>query len=143
MPSCDSRHQTRRFKALQNDPELLLLRPATAAAEFDDGEALWQVTDLMDVHAVTFPRLNPPSQGGPHRRGTASDRPATAYHGVTKAMKRSDLFDLCEAALEASAEPLDTRQPARHVITAESWDTDDRRLAIAIGHKVGAMMGRL
>ncbi len=74
---------------------------------------------------------------------TAIDRPATVYHGAAKAMRRSDLFALCKAALEASAEPLDTRQLARHVITAEGWDTDDRRLAVAIGHKVGAMMGRL
>ncbi len=72
----------------------------------------------------------------------AEGRPAAAYHGATKAMKRSDLFALCKAALEASAEPLDTRQLARHVITAEGWDTDDRRLALAVAHKVGAMMGR-
>ena len=70
------------------------------------------------------------------------DRPATAYHGATKAMRRADLFDLCKAALEASADPLCTRQLARHVITAEGWDTDDRRLRLAVAHKVGSMMAR-
>ena len=73
---------------------------------------------------------------------TAIDRPATVYHGATKAMCRSDVFALCKAALEASTEPLDTRQLARHVITAEGWDEDDARLRLAIAHKVGAAMGR-
>ena len=35
--------------------------------QFDDGEALWQVTDLMAVHTVTFLRPTPLSQGGPCR----------------------------------------------------------------------------
>ena len=74
---------------------------------------------------------------------TAIDRPATVYHGATKAMRRSDLFALCKAALEASPEPLCTRQLARHVITAEGWDSDDHRLRLAITHKVGLMMKRL
>ncbi len=73
---------------------------------------------------------------------TAIDRPATVYHGATKAMRRSDLFALCKAALEASPEPLCTRQLARHVITAEGWDSDDHRLRLAITHKVGLMMKR-
>ena len=73
---------------------------------------------------------------------TAIDSPATVYHGATKAMKRSDLFALCKAALEASPEPLDTRQLARHVITAENWDGDDRRLSLTVTHKVGTMMSR-
>ena len=45
-------------------------------------------------------------------------------------MRRSDLFALCKAALEASPEPLCTRYLARHVITAEGWDGDDARLII-------------
>lgn len=73
---------------------------------------------------------------------TAITGPATAYHGVTKALKRSDLFDLCKAALEASADPLCTRQLTRHVITAEGWDADDQRLKLSVAHKVGAMMAR-
>ena len=74
---------------------------------------------------------------------TLVDRPATVYHGVTRAMKRRDLFALCRAALEASPEPLNTRQLARHVITVEGWDADDRRLKVAIAHKVGSVMGRM
>ena len=68
--------------------------------------------------------------------------PATAYYGVSKALRRTDLFDLCKAALQASAEPLCSRQFARHVITAEGWDADDRRLKLTITHRVGAMMTR-
>lgn len=86
------------------------------------------------LHVVAVVRLYDPT--------AVEGRPATAYHGATKAIGRSDVFALCKAALEASAEPLDTRQLARHVITAEGWDGDDRRLAVAIGHKVGAAMGR-
>lgn len=74
---------------------------------------------------------------------TAIDRPATVYHGATKVMRRSDVFALCKAALEASPEPLCTRQLARHVITAEGWDSDDARLRLAIAHKVGAAMKRM
>ena len=74
---------------------------------------------------------------------TAIDRPATVYHGATKAMRRSDLFALCKVALEAAVEPLDTRQLARHVITAEGWDMDDTRLRLAISNKVGATMKRM
>ena len=73
---------------------------------------------------------------------TAVSGPATAYHGVAKAMKREDLFDLCKAALEASPEPLCTRQLARHVITAEGWDADDGRLRLSVVHKVGTLMTR-
>ena len=57
-------------------------------------------------------------------------------------MRRSDLFALCRAALEASPESLCTRQLARHVIMAEGWDQDDARLRLTITHKVGLMMKR-
>ena len=102
-----------------------------------------QITSLEDrlgqaradlLHVAATVRLSDP---------TGIDRPATVFHGASKALRRSDLFALCKAALEASAEPLDTRQLARHVTTAEGWDTDDRRLALVIVHKVGAMMGGL
>ncbi len=72
----------------------------------------------------------------------ATDKPATAYRSATKLMKRSEMFALCKAALEASPEPLDTRQLARHVITTEAWDTEDRRLWLTITHKVGLMLAR-
>ncbi len=73
---------------------------------------------------------------------TAIVGPATAYHGVTKTLKRSDLFALCRAALDASAEPLCTRQLALHVVTSQGWDGDDRRLKLSMAHKVGTMMAR-
>ena len=68
--------------------------------------------------------------------------PVTAYLGLTKALKRSDMFALCKAAMDASAKPLSTRELARHVITAQGWDHGDRRLALTMTHKVGTMMPR-
>ncbi len=60
MPSCDSRHQTWRFQALQDDPELLFLRPATAAAKFDDGEALGKALTLwLSIRSLSFARILP------------------------------------------------------------------------------------
>lgn len=49
---------------------------------------------------------------------TLVDRPATVYHSVTRAMSRKDVLALCLAALEASPEPLSTRDLACHVIKA-------------------------
>ena len=73
----------------------------------------------------------------------ASDKPAGVYHSATKALRRSEMFALCRAAMEAAAEPLDTRQLARHVVEAEGWDVEDRRLRLTVAHKVGLMMGRM
>lgn len=73
----------------------------------------------------------------------ACDRPATVYHCATKALRRTEMFALCRAAMEASEEPLDTRQLARHVVEAEGWDVEDRRLRLTVAHKVGLMMGRM
>ncbi len=113
----------------------LLLKRAEIEAQIDSLNDRLSEARADLLHVVAVVRLYDPA--------AAEGRPAGAYHGATKATKRSDPFTLCKAALESPAEPLDTRQIARHVITAEGWDTDDRRLAIAIGHKVGAMMGRL
>ena len=112
----------------------LLLKRAEIEAQIDDLNARLIEARADLLHVVAVVRLYDPYP--------IEGRPATAYHGATKAMKRSDLFALCKAALEASAEPLDTRQLARHVITAEGWDRDDRRLHRTIAHKVGAMLGR-
>ncbi len=73
---------------------------------------------------------------------TAAEKPATVYHAATKTLKRADLFELCKAALEASPEPLDTRQLARYVIDSQAWDVEDRRLRLTMAHKVGLMMSR-
>ena len=51
--SRDRRHQPRRLQALQDDPELLL-RPATAATEFDDREDV-----LGAAREDTGPDLDP------------------------------------------------------------------------------------
>ena len=73
-----------------------------------------------------------------------NDKPATAYHGTVKALRRSgsDLFVRCKAALEASQEALSTRELARHVISAEGWDAEDRRLRITVAHRVATMTTR-
>lgn len=86
------------------------------------------------IHVVAAVRLFDP---------TLVDRPATAYHSITRAMTRKDVLALCFAALEASPEPLSTRELARHVITSEGWDTNDRRLKLAVASKVGAVMARM
>ena len=72
----------------------------------------------------------------------ADDTPALGYHGSTKALKRSELFDRCKTALTASSEPLSTRELAQHVITAEGWDYEDRDLRLTVAHRIGCMMGR-
>ncbi len=69
-------------------------------------------------------------------------KPALGYHGSTRALKRSELFDRCKAALAASPEPLSTRELAQHVITAEGWDYEDRDLRLTVSHRIGCMMGR-
>ena len=108
--------------------QLLLKKAAVEAQVVSLTERLAEAkADLFHVSAAV--RLFDPS---------IIDRPATVYHGVAKAMRRSDLFDVCRAALEASPEPLDTRQLARAVITAEGWDTDDHRLRLAMAHKIGS-----
>lgn len=111
----------------------LLLKKAEIEAQIESLSArLTQArADLLHVGAVV--KLFDPS---------AVNGSATAYHGVTKAMKRSDLFDLCKAALEASSEPLCSRQLAQHVITAEGWDAEDDRLRLSVVHKVGTLMTR-
>ena len=85
------------------------------------------------VHVAATIRLFDPA---------AADKPATVYHGATKAMRRSDLFALCKAALGASPEPLCTRQLAHHIIRLKGWDADDRRLSLSITHKVGQVLMR-
>ena len=79
----------------------LLLKRAEIEAQIDDlnAKVIEARSDLLHIVAVV--RLHDPY--------VIEGRPATAYHGATKAMKRSDLFALCKAALETSAEPLDTR----------------------------------
>ena len=111
----------------------LLLKKAEVEAQIDslNGRLAEAKADLM--HVVGAVRLFDPMAVG---------RPATAYHGVTKTLRRSEMFALCRAALEGAGEPLDTRQLSRHVITSRGWDSDDKRLALAMAHKVGAMMSR-
>ena len=47
---------------------------------------------------------------------------------------------MCKAVLQASPEPLSTRELARHVVASEGWDHDDRRLALTMTQKFGTMM---
>ncbi len=86
------------------------------------------------IHLAATLRLFDPS--------TTDDRPATAYQGATKFMRRPELFTHCKTALESSHEALSTRELARHVISAEGWDVEDRRLRITVAHRIATMMTR-
>lgn len=90
-------------------------------------------SDLLHVAAVM--RMFDPS--------AVPDRPAKSYTGVTGALKRSDLFDRCRTALEASGEPLSTRELAGHLIASQGWDTEDRSLRITVAHRVTTHLGRM
>ncbi len=89
--------------------------------------------DLLHVSAVI--RIFDPK--------ASDDKPAPGYLNTTKIMPRSKVFEACRDALRASAEPLDTRELARHIIRAEGWDIEHRRLRLAIAHRVGATLARL
>ena len=88
--------------------------------------------DLLHVSAVI--RIFDPK--------ASDDKPAPGYLNTTKIMPRSKVFETCRDALRASAEPLDTRELARHIIRTEGWDIEDRRLRLAIAHRVGATLAR-
>ncbi len=101
---------------------------ASMASRIADARA-----DLLHVSAVI--RIFDPK--------ASDDKPAPGYLNTTKAMPRSKVFEACRDALRASAEPLDTRELARHIIRIEGWDIEDRRLRLAIAHRVGATLARL
>ena len=54
-----------------------------------------------------------------------------AYAGAAKAMKRTEMFSLCKAALDASGEPLDTRELAAHVIKARENEVQSEKLMMS------------
>ncbi|RYB03627.1 hypothetical protein [Lichenibacterium ramalinae] len=112
----------------------LLLKKAEVEAQIDSLTDRLAEAKADLIHVVGAVRLFDPT--------AAAVGPVTAYHGLTKALKRSDMFALCKAAMDASTKPLSTRELARHVITSQGWDHDDRRLALTMTHKVGTMMAR-
>ncbi len=120
------------------DP-LILTTLRTKRAEIDKHiEALTpRLSDARSdfTHVVAAMRMFDPA--------TIPDRPAESYSGVTGAMKRSDLFDRCRIALEASGEPLTTRELAAHVIADQGWDMEDRSLRITVAHRVTTHLGRM
>jgi uncharacterized coiled-coil protein SlyX len=59
------------------------------------------------IHLAATLRIFDPS--------AADDRPATAYQGATKFIRRPELFAHCKTALGASHEALSTRELARAV----------------------------
>ncbi len=111
----------------------LLAKKAEVEAHIDSLNGRLAEAKMDLGHVVGAVRLFDP---------TAIVGPAKSYHSVTRTLKRSDLFALCRAALNASAEPLDTRELALHVITSQGWDADDRPLRLTMAHKVGTMMSR-
>jgi hypothetical protein len=85
----------------------LLLKKAEVEAQIDslNGRLSEAKTDLG--HVVGAVRLFDP---------TAIVGPGTAYHGVTKTLKRSDLLALCRAALDASPEQFAVLIGSRHLV---------------------------
>ena len=111
----------------------LLAKKAEVEAQIDSLNGRLAEAKMDLGHVVGAVRLFDP---------TAIVGPASAYHSVTKTLKRSELFALCRAALIESPEPLCTRQLALHVITTQGWDADDRRLKLSMALNVDAVAFR-
>src|ERR1700730_2312779 len=77
MASCCRRYRARRLKALGDDPQLLVIRPAPPATSLDHLKPFKLSTALMAVHKDCYAPIGLIQQGGPRRRETllgSSDR---------------------------------------------------------------------
>ena len=70
MPPRRRRYRPRRLHALQNDPELLVIRPAPTSAGLNHFQPFNLSTVLIAVHKDCYTALTLIRQGGPHRRKT-------------------------------------------------------------------------
>src|SRR5438034_9533961 len=70
MASCCRRYRARRLKALGDDPQLLVIRPAPPATSLDHLKPFKLSTALMAVHKDCYAPLGLIQQGGPCRRET-------------------------------------------------------------------------
>ena len=108
-------------------------KQAEVEAEIQRLEARIAEARASVIHIASVIRLFDPK---------APDAQPRAYQAVSKAMKRSRLLDLCEAALRASPEPLDTRQLGQYVVATEGWNAEDRTLRIIVSHRIGLMLAK-
>src|ERR1700730_8146601 len=72
MASCCRRYRARRLKALGDDPQLLVIRPAPPATSLDHLKPFKLSTALMAVHKDCYAPIGLIQQGGPRRRETVS-----------------------------------------------------------------------
>src|ERR1019366_2757536 len=66
-----------RLHALQNDLELLVIRPASTSTGINDSQPFNLSTVLIAVHKDCYTALILIRQGGPHRRETRNTRTTT------------------------------------------------------------------
>ena len=72
MASCCRRYRARRLKALDDDPKLLVIRPAAPATSLYHFKPFKLSTALMAVHKHCYAPIGLIQQGGPRRRETLS-----------------------------------------------------------------------
>src|ERR1700730_1324956 len=70
MASCCRRYRARRLKALGDDPQLLVIRPAPPATSLYHLKPFKLSTALMAVHKDCYAPIGLIQQGGPRRRET-------------------------------------------------------------------------
>src|SRR6266481_2261002 len=83
VPPRRRRDRPWRLHALQNDLELLVIRPASTPAGFNNSQPFNLSTVLIAVHKDCYKAITLIRQGGPHRRKTlrrptGSNRPVPA-----------------------------------------------------------------
>src|SRR6266481_656670 len=74
LPICRRRDRPWRLHALQNDLELLVIRPASTSPGINDSQPFNLSTVLIAVHKDCYTALTLIRQGGPHRRKTLGIR---------------------------------------------------------------------
>ncbi len=74
-------------------------------------------------------------------------RRRSTLHGPSRRLQRPCSAATCSRRAGAppwrSDEPLDTPQPARHVIVEQGWDSQDHRLCSSVASRIGASLARL
>src|SRR5260370_31460709 len=70
MASCCRRYRARRLNALGDDPQLLVIRPASPATGLYHLKPFKLSTVLMAVHKDCYAPIGLIQQGGPRRRET-------------------------------------------------------------------------
>src|SRR6266581_8090215 len=74
MASRCRRYRPRRLQALQDNPQLLVIRPSPPPAGLNDLQPFYLSTVLMAVHKHCYTSLKLTQQGGPDRRETVNLR---------------------------------------------------------------------